>query len=211
MKRMIRVAVASLLALSMAAVPFAASAAPAAASPADRLARLEQRQQQITSAISANQQHKANLSNREQYNQMRADLFAKRGELVGNRAQNLDVTSENNKLRIEIQKQLQAIKAAGVTVPEDTLTQVAALNKQIKDVMEAIKATQGQIKTLMDANKTAIKNKDYDAISANFQKIEAIQQWRHDQLAEINGYLSQILDLLKAVPLTAASSGSNAA
>ncbi len=184
---------------------FAASTAGA-----NRVSKLQQEQQAIEQRISANSaKAAADAANAQKRTGIRQQLLEDRATVLGNRDKNLAILDQNKTLRIGIAQAIQSLKANGGSVPEQTLGTLKADNQQISSIWAAMKATKGQIKTIEEQNKTAVKNNDLAALDSNFQQIYGIQNTRNTQLAQINSILQQMETLLQSAVSAGSSSSSS--
>ncbi len=168
----------------------------------DRIAKIQQQQQKIEQAEQNNQTKvTSDTSKLPQLNAFRQALMQDRINVLNNQDKNLQIRDENKTLRLSLENAIKAIKESGSALPKDTLSALKADNQQISRIWAEISATKGQIQTLNEQNKTAVKNKDSAALDANFQKIYSIQTSRNQQLQQINSILQHMNSLL---------SGSNA-
>jgi hypothetical protein len=142
----------------------------------DRVAELQAKKQAITDFRTAAQ--------------------AKRDIVKQNREDNKLIWEENRALRTSLKTKLQAIKAAGTVLDPAVLQTLKDDNAKIKALVAEIKATSGQIKALLEANKGNAKKLDYTALDSTFQQIAAIQLSRNAKLVAINGLLESMLALL---------------
>ena len=121
---------------------------------------------------------------------------AKRDIVKQNREDNKLIWGENKTIRTSLKTKLEAIKTAGTVLEPTTLETLKNDNAKIKTLLAEIKATSGQIKAILQANKENAKKLDYTALNAAFEKIAAIQLLRNTKLVEINGLLESMLALL---------------
>lgn len=197
MKKILRVAAITITLAVIGTTAFAAS--PDTSKIDNRINRLQQQVQQIESRMQANQSRLSQYTSKmSEYSAFRQDLAQDRITALNNRDENLKLEEENKELRLSLASAIKAIKESGTQLPEETLATLKADNEQIQSLWNDIKDTKGQIKTITQENKTAVKNKDYATIDANFQKIYTIQAWRNDQLKEINTILQQMNSLVVA-------------
>ncbi|MGB7593986.1 MAG: hypothetical protein WBL80_00295 [Erysipelotrichaceae bacterium] len=126
----------------------------------------------------------------------RAAVLAKREIVQQNRADNKEIWEENKTLRAELKSTLEAIKAAGTVLDPAIIQTLKDDNAKIKTLREEIKATSGQIKAIMVANKENRRKLDYAALDAAFKQIADIQLLRNSKLVQINGLLESMLGLL---------------
>lgn len=193
MKKVMSIIAAALAATTLSTAAFAASAGRYNQNIDSRVAKLtsqqqkiEQKEQTVSSRLAADSAKSA------EYQQLMQD----REQVLENRESNLKILDENKTLRLEIAAAIKAVKQSGQTLPADTLTALKTDNQQISSIWAEIGTTKGQIKAIEQQNKTAVKNKDYTTIDANFQKIYTIQQQRNQYLTQINSILQQMEALL---------------
>lgn len=161
-----------------------------------RIEQLQQRQQEILNKkLEVNQKREIFATKLDEFKEFKAALFAKKDQMLVNRTENLSLREDNNKLRLEIQNAIKAIKDSTAVLPEQTLSSLKTYSEQIKVISADIKQTQGQINDLLKSNKDAIKSKDYIQMNSTFDSIYEIQKFRNDQLSEINSILKQMAEL----------------
>jgi hypothetical protein len=69
-------------------------------------------------------------------------------------------------------------------------------NEQVRALADSLKDTKGQIKDVKAEYKGFVKNKDYAAMDAAFEKIAAIQETRGSLLAQMNELLEKMNALI---------------
>jgi hypothetical protein len=176
----------------------------------DRIAKIQQQQQKIEQAEQNNQTKiTGDTSKLPQLNTFRQALMQDRINVLSNQDKNLQIRDESKTLRLSIENAIKAVKENGSALSADTLAALKADNQQISQIWAGISATKGQIQTLNEQNKTAVKSKDSATLDANFQKIYSIQTSRNQQLQQINGILQQMNSLLsESIASSPASSSS---
>lgn len=118
--------------------------------------------------------------------EIKAEIKANNGELEA-------VVTDNKEIRAAIKVKLTALKAQeGYTLPAE----VSAKFTELKALSETLAATKGEIKAIIEGNKTNIGNKDFPAIKVAFEQIVAIQESRLTTLTAINVLLDEINALL---------------
>ncbi len=122
---------------------------------------------------------------------------AKREIVKQNREDNKAIWEENKTLRTELKTKLQAIKTAGTVLDPTVIQTLKDDHAKVKALVAEIKATSGQIKAILEANKENAKKLDYAALDSTFQQIAAVQLVRNTKLVAINGLLEIMLALLK--------------
>jgi hypothetical protein len=126
----------------------------------------------------------------------RAAVLAKREIIKQNREDNKAIWEENKTLRTELKTKLEAIKAAGTVLDPATIQTLKDDRTKVQALVAEIKATSGQIKAILVANKGNLKKLDYTALDATFKQIADVQLLRNAKLVEINGLLESMLALL---------------
>lgn len=190
----------SLLAVTLALTTVGISAFAATPNTAKIDSRIEKIQQQQQKIEQKEQKSQAKISSDTsklpQLNAFKQALMQDRINVLNSQGKNLQLMDENKTLRLSMEKAIKAIKESGSTLPSDTLSTLKADNEQIRQISANINAAKGQIKTINEQNKTAVKNKDSATLEANFQKINSILTSRNQQLAQINSILQQMNTLL---------------
>lgn len=126
----------------------------------------------------------------------RSAVLAKREIIKQNREDNKAIWEENKTLRTELKKKLEALKTAGTVLNPTTVQTLKDDQAKVTALVAEIKATSGQIKAILAANRENLKKLDYAALDATFKQIAAVQLLRNSKLVEINGLLESMLGLL---------------
>jgi predicted nucleic acid-binding Zn-ribbon protein len=195
MKKLLVIFAVTIAIATMGTTVFAAS--PNTTKIDNRIAKLQQEQQQIEQREQSNESKVSTYTSKmSEYNAFRQTLIQDRITVINNQDKNLAILDQNKSLRLSIANAIKTVEQNGTTLPADTLSTLKADNQQIKGIWTDIDSTKGQIEAIDEQNKTVIKNKDYTTLDANFQKIYSIQDWRNQQLTQINGILQQMNSLL---------------
>lgn len=207
------------VAIAMATMGTAVLAATPNTSKIDnRIAKLQQEQQQIEQRKQANESKVSTYTSKmSEYNVFRQTLSQDRINVLNNQDKNLQILDQNKTIRLSIANAIKTVEQSGSKLSTQTLSTLKADNQQIGSIWTDINSTKGQIQAIDQQNKTAIQNKDYSTLDANFQKIYSIQDWRNQQLTQINSILQQMNSLLSgsatsssATPSDSSSSGTRA-
>lgn len=209
MKKIICVLAASLILATMGTSVFAATADTSKID--SRIAAIQQRQQEIEQKTQSNQAKISDdTAKMEKANAFRQALLQDRINVLGNEDKNLQIMDQNKTLRLSMANAVKAVKESGTSLSADTIAALKADNQQISQIWAAIKATKGQIQTIDEQNKALVKSKDTAALDANFQKIYSIQNYRNQELEQINGVLEKMNALLTGSTASSGSSTSTA-
>ena len=171
-----------------------------------RIVKLQDRQQKISDSKTKNEQNQAKLAAKQTTDAFKQALIAKRQMVLKNRDENLTEVATINQLRLSLAQSLDAIKKSGSTLSKETVSQIKADQSQIKQIMDTINQTKGQIKTITEQNKMNIQNKDAAAMEATYDQIASIQTSRHEQLAQISDLLQKIDTLVQNASVSPSSS-----
>ena len=158
--------------------------------------RLENQKAKLSDMLAKNEKLRKDMAAFETFKNA---LREKRATLIENRIANKTIMVENKQLRIDLAKSLEAIKENGTVLSEDTLLQLSVYNAQIKDIITAIKETKGDINLIATKYRGFMSTKDFAAMEIAFDEVYAIQQWRNDQLKQINVILTDMTKLLASV------------
>jgi len=164
----------------------------------NRINTLTQRQAQIATKAADISAKKAQFQTKTaEFDAFKTALASKRATLLDNKQTNLDLVAANNALRLELANAIKAIKDSGATITDTQKADLTAQNAKAKEIIIAIKATKGQIQALVATNKANMKTKDYVVMNSTFDQIYTIQNWRNEQLKELNTILSDMLTIVK--------------
>ena len=196
MKKIVSVLLAVLMVSTLSVTAFAQETkAPKAKDRAGVLsAKLEEIQ---AKADEANQKREKFATKQEEWNEFRVSLNEKRTEMLNNKIKIISLKKDILNLRLEISNSLAALKESGTKLTDDQLASITALKTKTKEILDALKETRGDIKTLMDSNKENVKAQDFAAVDTVFAKVYEIQEFRITQLTNVKDYLLQISDMLK--------------
>lgn len=128
-----------------------------------------------------------------------AQVTALLAEVTANRAEILSIKSNNLALSSQLKTALAALKASGAEVPEETLTQLAALKDDLKAVREQLDATRGEIEALMDTFRQYRKAKDFENAAATLTQVISVQETRISLFTQIGSLTQQMLDLVSGI------------
>lgn len=113
-------------------------------------------------------------------------------------------TKENMALMQEVtnaRKELAAIysemKANGRNLDAAVLEELAGYSQQVRTMIDELMASKGSIQAIIDSNKENLKTLDYALLDSMYSDISEIQNWRNDQLTEVNRILGEMLELVK--------------
>ncbi len=185
-KRVLAAFVAAALTLGLCATALAASTT-----------KLEDRQQVIAERQAAVESKKTEIERKlGEYKEFRQQLEELRLSVLANKDENLALAAEVNDLRLSIVQEIKSLKEDGATLPQETIDALKDKNGQAKSLAEELRATRGQIKAVMEANRENYKAKDYEAMAATFAEIEAIQSNRNGLLQQMKSILQDMDALL---------------
>ena len=118
--------------------------------------------------------------------------------LRANAKDNGELTKQIKQLRQDIQSEKAALKENGTVLTDAAKTALKDYAGQLAASAQALKETQGQIKTLLKECQGCVKDKNYDALKTAASEIDAIQSARQTQLTQMIGILENIKTLLAA-------------
>ncbi len=181
-KRILAALLVAVLTVGLGATAFAASTA-----------RIAQRQQVIAERQAAVESKRAEIESKMGgYQEFRQQLEALRLEVLANKDENLALAAEVNDLRLSIVQQVEALKESVAALPQQDIDALKNKNGQVKGLAKELRATRGQIKSVMEANRENYKAKDYDAMVAAFSEMEAIQFNRNGLLQQMKAILQEM-------------------
>jgi Mg2+ and Co2+ transporter CorA len=163
----------------------------------NRISTLEERQQRIEDAQANKDEKLDKLAQvKDQVSEFRQALLEKKTTILNSSKTNLEVVSENNQLRLELLKTLDAMKADGGALTEDEKAQLKDYHSQLRTLVSDLEGTKGQIKDVMERYKGFRKDQDYEAMNAAFGEIAQTQAQRADLISRVNKILEDMNALL---------------
>jgi gas vesicle protein len=109
---------------------------------------------------------------------------------------NTEAAESANSLRIEILTLLTELSANGKELSEETVNELKMHQENVKALVTSLKETKGEIKTLVEENKEAIKAGDSELLTETTEQISEIQNSRYDMILQINDEYEAMLTLL---------------
>ena len=150
---------------------------------------------QVQERISARQ---AQVEEKKQEVQdFRAAAQEKSAILKAARDENKVLAQEVTSARKELTSIYTEMKTNGITLDVAVLEQLSGYSQQVRTMIDELMASKGSIQTIIDSNKEALKALDYALLDSMYAEIFEIQNWRNDQLTEINNILGEMLELVK--------------
>jgi regulator of replication initiation timing len=126
----------------------------------------------------------------------KAQIQPLKDTLKSNRDQNQALREQNKALHSEIKDKLASLKASETKLSADAKATIKSIRQELAAIRDS-GATNGEIKDILSANKTNIKNMDYSAVEAAFKQAYDVQKIRFDKLTQINNKLNELLAAIK--------------
>lgn len=125
---------------------------------------------------------------------LREELAAARQTLKNLQTQANALSQENKTLGAQVRAGLQAVKA-GTKTPTSP-ERIAELLKTLKQLRESIKATDGQVRTSMQAARASIAAKDFAAAKTSVEQAISLMETRVSLKQQVNTALKELVSLL---------------
>lgn len=132
---------------------------------------------------------------KEQRQQLAAQLRAVRQ----NHLQIKEISLQNTELRISLRLRVKELKESGVSLPEDTLTQLEELQAELQTLRTEAGETLGDVRALSLAFRSSRLSDDYDGMTENLNAIVSTQASRIDVTEHINAVLDEMNTLLSGI------------
>jgi uncharacterized protein (DUF342 family) len=127
----------------------------------------------------------------------KAQIKPLRDTLKSNHGQNQSLREQNKALRSEIKNKLASLKSNETVLSADAKATIKSIRQELAAIRDSKATTKGEIKNILSANKTNIKNMDYAAVEAAFKQAYDVQKIRFDRLTQINNKLNELLAAIK--------------
>lgn len=138
----------------------------------------------------------ANVEQKSKRSEFRSQIAPLKAEKKANREENSALRQQNKALLEQIKNKLSKLKSGETNLPDEKKEQLITLRADVKAIGAELKATEGQIKTVLEANRDSVKNMDLEAVQAAFDQLYGIQSNRHEKLVHINTKLAEMLALV---------------
>ncbi len=192
MKKLISIAMAGALVLSMATAAFAVKP-DTNVNPGKSTAEKapNEKKNQAEDKKAENQERKAEMQ------ASKEAAAAKRDALNKMRDENNELAKQNGALREELSAALEALKAGEQELDPAIAEQLMQYKERMQAVITSYAETKGDLKAELEANKALAQNSDYKGIEQRFINITAVLTARNQRLVELNTILKEMVALVK--------------
>jgi flagellar biosynthesis chaperone FliJ len=163
-----------------------------------KAALLQRREAISQKRLEVQAKREAYMNKRQEYTAFRVQLRMRREESLFLMRQNNLLRSENARLKANLKAAVASLDEQGIVLSEETVHALKLHGEQLREMMSLIQETQGQIQSVVSANKGFMQEKDYVRMEIAFDEITSIQQYRNQYLHQINDTLKAMLQLIIA-------------
>lgn len=129
--------------------------------------------------------------------EFRSQVQTLRETLKSNHSKNQSLREQNKTLRSDIKDKLASLKSSETKLSADAKSSIKSIRQDLAVLRNDKAAPKGEIKSILSADKTNIKNMDYAAVEGAFNQAYAVQNIRFNKLTQINAKLNELLSAIK--------------
>lgn len=128
--------------------------------------------------------------------EQRQQLAAGLREVRQNHLQIKEISVKNAELRISLRTQIKELKENGISLPDETLAQLEAMQAELQTLRTEAGKTLGDVRALSLAFRSCRVGDDFDGMTENLDSIVSTQASRIDVMGQINTILDEMNTLL---------------
>ena len=128
--------------------------------------------------------------------EQRQQLAAGLREVRQNHLQIKEISLKNAELRISLRTQIKELKENGISLPDETLAQLEAMQAELQTLRAKAGETLGDVRALSLAFRSSRLSDDFDGMTQKLDSIISTQAPRIDLMGQINAVLDEMNTLL---------------